>query len=109
MHELTIWSPAYAGLEELALDRTTGFRSPDLCVGPFSVAEGLPDPPVLQTSSDLRTDAWLLPFTEMFSKRRQFACDHLGRVYLIIGEECWLDLWVRAVQCNAQQCSVNML
>lgn len=31
---------------------------------------------------------WLLPFTHMFSKRRQFAVDGLGRVYLIIGKPC---------------------
>ena len=29
---------------------------------------------------------WLLPFTDMFSKRRQFAVDSLGRVHLIVGE-----------------------
>ena len=29
---------------------------------------------------------WLLPFTDMFSKRRQFAVDNLGRVHLIVGE-----------------------
>ena len=29
---------------------------------------------------------WLLPFTGMFSKRRQFAIDGLGRVHLIVGK-----------------------
>lgn len=29
---------------------------------------------------------WLLPFTEVFSKRRQFACDSFGRIHLIVGE-----------------------
>jgi len=29
---------------------------------------------------------WLLPFTDMFSKRRQFAVDNCGRVHLIVGE-----------------------
>lgn len=32
---------------------------------------------------------WLLPFTDMFSKRRQFAVDGLGRVHLIVGK-LWL-------------------
>ena len=31
---------------------------------------------------------WLLPFTDMFSKRRKFAVDGLGRVHLIVGKLC---------------------
>ena len=37
---------------------------------------------------------WLLPFTDMFSKRRQFAVDCFGGVHLIVGElsAVWLAL-----------------
>ena len=35
---------------------------------------------------------WLLPFTDMFSKRRQFAVDGLGRVHLIVGK-LWLQFY----------------
>ena len=36
--------------------------------------------------STSQPEAWLLPFTDMFSKRRRFACDSIGRVHIIIGE-----------------------
>ena len=38
---------------------------------------------LLNESQDL---PWLLPFTDMFSKRRQFAVDGFGRVHLIVGK-----------------------
>lgn len=41
------------------------------------------------TAADQGTSAqaedWLLPITDMFSKRRQFAVDSFGRVHLIVG------------------------
>lgn len=39
-----------------------------------------------QTDCDVTLQGWLLPLTEMFSKRRQFACDSLGRIHLIVGK-----------------------
>jgi len=41
------------------------------------------DPGTLGQAED-----WLLPITDMFSKRRQFAVDSLGRVHLIVGMSC---------------------
>ncbi|KAL0035235.1 hypothetical protein WJX79_007672 [Trebouxia sp. C0005] len=35
-----------------------------------------------------QAENWLLPFTDMFSKRRQFAVDSFGRVHLIVGASC---------------------
>lgn len=37
-------------------------------------------------SNSSQQQVWLLPFTEVLSKRRQFACDSLGRIHVIIGK-----------------------
>ena len=90
-----------AGLEELSLERSIGFDHAREAPNAIDTCKQLVEPTAcLQISQDsgLRNMAqhpmscgdpslqWLLPFTDMFSKRRQFAVDYYGRVHLIVGE-----------------------
>lgn len=95
-----------AGLAELSLETSIGFEA---SIGGMQGVGHDADMAARQCSSMQRTGdqvpramlkrshdfPWLLPFTDMFSKRRQFAVDGLGRVHLIVGK-----LWFpSAVQC----------
>lgn len=103
-----------AGLEELSTEQSIAFSCPNEqdqhasssgklteASQPRSSAMGnntLMWPGTTTTSepgSSGHKAQWLLPFTDMFSKRRQFAVDSLGRVHLIVGE-CY-----RFPQCTA--------
>lgn len=100
---------AYGGrllsLEELSLEHSIAFSGVDDCIGrnetfgqPIHTASHQQSPDCTnynrQNSSQAVTfgaseqhssSPWLLPFTDMFSKKRQFAVDSCGRVHLIIG------------------------
>ena len=95
-----------AGLEELSLEHSIAFSGVDECIGrneyfsqPIHTASHQQSPDCTNYSRQSSSQAvkfgaseqhssspWLLPFTDMFSKRRQFAVDGCGRVYLIIGK-----------------------
>ena len=54
-----------------------------------------------QSSSSSQQQVWLLPFTEVSSKRRQFACDSLGRVHITIGEAFGKRIHVIAINVHS--------
>lgn len=83
-----------AGLAELSLERSLAFS-----VGtpgePHRTGKTVQRPSAQSTidqasfpgnAEDSGQWSWLLPFTSMFSKRRQFAVDSFGRVHLIVGK-----------------------
>lgn len=90
----TLWT---AGLAELSLETTVPCGT---STGSIQLLGHGADKASYQCHSALRADdqsqlarlqdrqesPWLLPFTDMFSKRRQFAVDGFGRIHLIIGE-----------------------
>ena len=55
------------------------------CSSMQQAGDQAPSATIRKGSHDL---PWLLPFTDMFSKRRKFAVDGLGRVHLIVGKLC---------------------
>lgn len=95
------WS---AGLEELSVERSIALTCPH---EPHQDERFVSKPtegsheqssetgyckPNYGTAADPGTSAqaedWLLPITDTFSKRRQFAVDSFGRVHLIVGASC---------------------
>lgn len=88
------------GLEELSLERSIGFDHAQEAPNAIDKCHQLVESTTcLQISQDSGprnmaqypmscgdpSSQWLLPFTDMFSKRRQFAVDYYGRVHLIVG------------------------
>lgn len=95
-----------AGLEELSLEHSIAFSGVDDCIGrnetfgqPIHTAshqqsrdstnysrQSSSQAVTFGASEQHSSSPWLLPFTDMFSKKRQFAVDSCGRVHLIIGK-----------------------
>ena len=78
---------AHADLEELVLEHSIDFEPPALHDGHHSMVASSTVASIPLQGNGNKHAAWLLPFTEMFSKRRQFACDHLGMIHLIVGKQ----------------------
>ncbi|KAL0055190.1 hypothetical protein WJX82_008499 [Trebouxia sp. C0006] len=66
--------------EQSVIKRTGGSHEPSETGHHQQKYDTAADPGTLGQAED-----WLLPITDMFSKRRQFAVDSLGRVHLIVG------------------------